>query len=62
MKLYAVKTQEGYIRFKEGQLREIVKMNKASVFSSLEETKALRDSIGYGIIVELTLNEKELDL
>lgn len=36
--------------------------DKASVFSSLEETKALRDSIGYGIIVELTLNEKELDL
>ena len=62
MKLYAVKTQEGYIRFKEGQLRDIVKMNKASVFSSLEETKALRDSIGNGIIIELTLNEKALDL
>jgi len=62
MKLYAVKTQEGYVRFKEGQLCEIVKMNKASVFSSLEETKALRDSVGHGIIVELTLNEKELDL
>lgn len=61
MKLYAVKSEEGYLRFREGQDPEFVKMNKASVYSSPEEARALRDAWGKGVLVELTLTEKVLE-
>lgn len=62
MKLYAIKTEEGYLRFRKEAVPEFVKMNKASVYSSLEEAKALRNAYGKGVIAELTLTEKILDL
>ena len=61
MKLYAVKCGGDYLR-KRDEGVALVAMNKASVFISLEEAFALRDAYGSGIIMELILSEKQLDL
>lgn len=62
MKLYVVKTNENYLKANEDDPAECVPMNKASVFTLLEDAVCLRDHYGSGSIAELRISEKILDL
>lgn len=62
MKLYAVKTADGYLRRQEGAMPIVVALNKASVFGTIEEAQTVLNLYGSGQIAELTLTEKILSL
>ena len=58
MILYAVKTDDGYLRDRGGEI-DATTLTGASVFSQLSEALGLRARCG-GNVVELTLTEREI--
>lgn len=62
MILYVVKTSSGYLKKVDSDSPLLVSLDKASVFSALEEAMKLRDRYGEGEIAELTLTEKVLTI